>query len=311
MAEKLAQDREEEIVNEMDLHRWISENVVSASGSPPYIEVDEDSWQRIALLEDLQRAERKLDQWLVKPTDGLFARMNRRVSIPISRHLLRFPITPNMVSLFTLALSLVGAGFFAAGGYLNCIAGAILGVWGSILDGCDGEIARLKLQASAFGCWLDTICDYTYYIVTFAGIIVGVARHTGDPKIVGLGIAIFTGALLTFICSSIGRKRMSGDRPEQYLQVWQKHAESRSAGLLLRMGRQTEFIVRRCFLPYLLLTLAILDQMHALVYMAAFGANMAWIISLRSLIGFFGRNRRADNSFESAGPDSKPVIVKA
>ena len=29
-------------------------------------------------------AERKLDEWLVKPTDGLFARMNRRISSPIS-----------------------------------------------------------------------------------------------------------------------------------------------------------------------------------------------------------------------------------
>lgn len=309
VAERLAQQRESKIVTDADLHRWISERSGMVSGSHPYIEVDEESWQAIAKPEDLKAAEQKLDRWLVKPTDGIFARMNRSVSIPISRQLLRFPITPNMVSLFTLALSLVGAAFFAVGGYFNCLAGAILGVWGSILDGCDGEIARLKLQASVFGCWLDTICDYTYYIVTFAGIIVGVARHTGDPRIVGLGIAIFVGALLTFVSASIGRNRMSGDRPEQYLQVWQKHAESRSAGLLMRLGRQTEFIVRRCFLPYLLLVLAALNQMQALVYMTAFGANVAWIVSLRSLIGYPGK--KTIERLGSVEPDRKPVIAKA
>ena len=313
MAEKLARKRDEKIVNEMDLHHWIAEDAeIAASGSQPYIEVDEESWQPITKQEDLQAAERKLDQWLVKPTDGIFARMNRRVSIPISRQLIKFPITPNMVSLFTLALSIVAAGFFALGGYGNCIVGAVLGVWGSILDGCDGEVARLKLQASEFGCWLDTICDYTYYVITFAGIIVGVARNAGDPKIIGCGIAIFAGALLTFISASIGRKRMSGKRPEQYLQVWQKHAESRSAGLLLRMGRQTEFIVRRCFLPYFLLVLAVLNLMHALVYMAAFGANVAWIVSLRSLITFSGRSKFADDEgLGSSGPGRKPAIAKA
>ncbi len=179
----------------------------------------------------------------------------------------------------------------------------MLGVWGSILDGCDGEVARLKLQASDFGCWLDTICDYTYYFVTFAGIIFGVARSTGDPRIIGLGIAIFAGALLTFISASIGRKRLSGNRPEQYLMVWQKHAESRSAGLLLRMARQTEFIVRRCFLPYFLLVMAALNLMHALVYMAAFGANVAWIVSLRSLITFSGRSKFAGEPLGTYGPN--------
>ena len=114
MAENLAREREKKIVNETDLHHWIAEDAeIKASGSHPYIEVGEESWQPITRPEDLHAAERKLDQWLVKPTDGIFARMNRRVSIPISRQLIKFPITPNMVSLFTLALSIVAAGFFA------------------------------------------------------------------------------------------------------------------------------------------------------------------------------------------------------
>jgi hypothetical protein len=67
-------------------------------------EVQPETWQRVVTEEDRLASERKLDRWLVKPTDGIFARMNRRISIPISRQIIRLPITPNLVSLFTLAL---------------------------------------------------------------------------------------------------------------------------------------------------------------------------------------------------------------
>ena len=289
MAATLAADPESRFVTAMKLNRWITEKVHVCADR----EVDEESWQTITCAEDCLAAERKLDRWLVKSTDGVFARMNRRVSIPISRQLIKTSITPNMVSLFTLALSLVAGAFFAFGGYWNCLLGAVLGVWGSILDGCDGEVARLKLQVSDFGCWLDTICDYLYYFVTFAGVTIGVLRTKGDPSLIGWSMAMFAGAILTFIVAGIGRKRLAGDRPEQYLQRWQENAERRSAGLLVRMARQTEFIVRRCFLPYWILLLALLNLTPALIYMAAFGANVAWIISLRSVITFSMRSNSA------------------
>jgi phosphatidylglycerophosphate synthase len=294
VAARLASFSESKVVNQQDLHAWIAEKLDNHGlVQCTYREVDEDSWQAIARPEDCIAAEQKLDRWLVKSTDGIFARMNRRVSIPISHQLIKYPITPNMVSLFTLALSLAAGVFFAAGGYLNCLMGAVLGVVTSILDGCDGELARLKLQVSDFGCWMDTFCDYLYYIVTFAGITIGMMRSKGEPSFAGWGLAIFAGAMLTFIMAGIGRKRLSGNRPEQYLEVWQRNAEKRSAGPVMRLARQTEFIVRRCFLPYLLLVLAVFNLTELFIYMAAFGANVAWIVSLRSLIAFPARRNSA------------------
>lgn len=290
------------VKTEADLHGWLADTAECAAAAPlHYMEVDEQSWHAIKTAEDCVAAERKLDGWLVKPTDGVFARMNRRVSIPISRVLIKTAITPNMVSFFTLALS-IGAGvLFALGGYWNCLAGAVLGVVTSILDGCDGEVARLKLQASEFGCWIDTMCDYCYYIVTFAGMVIGVVRSTGDSNFLRWGVAIFAGALMTFVIASVGRKRMSGKRPEQYLAVWQKQAENESAGLLLRLGRHAEFIVRRCFLPYFLLACAMLNLVPAILYMAAFGANVAWIVSLRSVL-FFSNSRSASPVMTTSEP---------
>ena len=85
-----------------------------------------------------------------------------------------------MVSLFTLGVSFAAGAFFALGGYWNVVLGAALSVFASILDGCDGEVARLKLQESAFGCWLETICDYLYYLFIFAGMTIGLVRSSGN-----------------------------------------------------------------------------------------------------------------------------------
>lgn len=294
--------RSESIAKEVDLNHWIAENVNSHfSGHSPFKEVGEDLWQRIERPDDCIVAEAKLERWLVKPTDGVFARMNRRISIPISWKLIQFPISPNMVSLGTLGISMVASGCFALGGYWYALLGALLGVLTSILDGCDGEVARLKLQSSAFGTWLDTICDYLYYVTTFAGITIGLVRSTGETRFAGWCVAVFGGAIMTFITASVGRKQLSGKHPEQYLAIWQTKAESRSAGLVVNFGRYTEFIVRRCFLPYLLLVLAILNLMPMFLYMAAFGANVAWIVSLRSLIAFSsGCNNKLKNLAQPA-----------
>ena len=248
--------------------------------------VSDDLWQAVYTEKDRTAAEEKLDRWLVKPTDGVFAKMNRRVSIPISHQLIKFPITPNMVSLFTLGVSFMAGLYFAFGGYWNTLLGAILSVWASILDGCDGEVARLKLQASAIGCWLDTVCDYLYYVFIFVGMIIGLVRSSGKASYVNWGAMLLLGAIATFFLAAVGRKRLAGRNPEQYLAVWQKKAESQRSNPLAYLGRHLEFIVRRCFLPYALLALALLNLTWLVICVGAIGANLAWIISLYSLLTF-------------------------
>ena len=48
------------------------------------------------------------------------------------------------------------------------------------------------------------------------------------------------------------------------------------------IARQTEFIIRRCFLPYALLAFAVLNIMHVAFIATAIGANLVWIIALYS-----------------------------
>ena len=245
-------------------------------------QVDEGKWQRVSTLQDRLAAERKLDSWLVKPTDGIFARLNRRISIPISRQLIKFPITPNMVTLFTLAVSFIAGLFFALGGYRNMLLGAILSLFASILDGSDGEVARLKLQESDFGCWLETICDYLYYLFIFAGMTIGLMRRSSMRGYLVFGALLLVGAVLSFFVTGLQRRRLTNGRPEQLLGIWQAEAASRRNNIFLYFGRHTEFIVRRCFLPYALLFFAVLNITQVAFILAAFGANIVWIIALYS-----------------------------
>jgi phosphatidylglycerophosphate synthase len=249
-------------------------------------EVTEDKWQRVGNERQRQFAERKLDGWLVKPTDGIFARANRTISIPISRRIIPFPITPNMVSLFTLGVSFAAGAFLALGGYWNMMTGAILSWFSSVLDGCDGEVARLKLQESAFGCWLETICDNLYYVFILAGMTIGLVRSSGNRSYLVWGGLLLFGALMSFLMTGLQRHQMTNGQPERYLQEWHKKADSRSSNPLLYLGRHTEFIIRRCFLPYVILFFALFGVMNWFLIGATVGANIVWIVTLYSYLSF-------------------------
>ena len=267
-------------------------------------DIPAESWHRVLAPNDLDEAERKLEGWLVKPTDGIFARMNRRISIPISRQLIKFPITPNMVTFFVLGVSLASGAFYMRGGYWNILVASLLGVAGSILDGCDGEVARMKLQSSRLGCWLDTVCDYIYYVVAFGGMAVGLARSSGSQSYYSWGAALLFGAVTMFGVASMTRQRLSGANPEKVLAVWQKKAESRSSNPLMYIGRHTEFIIRRCFLPYFLLFVALVNGTKFIFMAGAIAANLAWFIALYSYFDFSRTSHPVEKSAAVIVPEA-------
>jgi phosphatidylglycerophosphate synthase len=264
-------------------------------------EVTEDKWQRVGNERQRQLAERKLDGWLIKPTDGIFAKANRTISIPISRLIIPFPITPNMISLFTLGVSFAAGAFLALGGYWNLLTGAILSWFSSVLDGCDGEVARLKLQESAFGCWLETICDNLYYLFIFSGLTIGIVRSSGNRSYLLWGSLLLLGAIASALMTGLQRHQLSSARPERYLLEWHKKADSRSSNPLLYLGRHTEFIIRRCFLPYVILFFALFGIMNWFLIGATVGANIVWIVALYSYLTFTPSRTTALQSSTSLG----------
>ena len=99
------------------------------------------------------------DQWWGKPTDGVVARkLNRRFSRRVTQLILRsrFDVTPNQMSAVSFTVTLLGGLLLAT---QLPVIGGILVQLGSMLDGCDGEIARATGRASKKGAVLDAILD--------------------------------------------------------------------------------------------------------------------------------------------------------
>jgi phosphatidylglycerophosphate synthase len=205
-----------------------------------------------------------------------------------------------MVSLFTLGVSFIAGLFFAFGGYRNMLVGAILSLFASILDGCDGEVARLKLQESDFGCWLETICDYLYYLFIFAGMTIGLVRSSGTKSYFVWGGLLIFGAVVSFLVTGLQRHRLTAGRPEQLLTIWQTQAARRRSNPFLYIGRHTEFIIRRCFLPYAILFFALFNITQVAFILSAVGANIVWLIALYSHRTFLVRSSTAASSPVSA-----------
>src|SRR5881409_1058171 len=80
-----------------------------------------------------------------KPQDGFVSRfLNRPISRRITSFLLKFPIHPNAWTISIFVLPLIAGAFLVRGGYKSVVIGAAIFQVFSILDGCDGEIARAK-----------------------------------------------------------------------------------------------------------------------------------------------------------------------
>jgi CDP-L-myo-inositol myo-inositolphosphotransferase len=96
-----------------------------------------------------------------KPQDGFVSRfLNRPISSRITRSLVKFPIHPTAFTASIFVLPIVAGVFLVRGDYLSVLLGAAIFQVFSILDGCDGEIARAKNLESKFGERLDNVCDF-------------------------------------------------------------------------------------------------------------------------------------------------------
>jgi len=135
--------------------------ILAADGRAIAVETNGHFWIDVDDPAALKRAENAILNTLRdKPNDGLVSRyFNRPISMRISRWLVNRKITPNHISLFSFLCSVLAAGLFAFGNYSTLLMGGILAQCASIIDGCDGEVGRLKFQSSRYGGWFDAVLD--------------------------------------------------------------------------------------------------------------------------------------------------------
>ena len=114
-----------------------------------------------------------------KPQDGFISRfLNRPISRRITRFLLKFPIHPNAWTISIFVLPLIACVFLVRGNYISIVIGAAIFQAFSILDGCDGEIARARNLESKFGERLDYFCDFVASLLYVLALGLGLHRSS-------------------------------------------------------------------------------------------------------------------------------------
>src|ERR1019366_2764462 len=115
----------------------------------------------------------------------------------ISRQLMKTPVTPNQG---TVGVTLIGVGaglVMAQPGAGAKIAGSLVFLLTSFLDGCYSEIARAKKMTSKLGGWLDLWGDNVVHVAVFYGLGWGLWKDTGNPVYVTLGQVAVVGTLVS------------------------------------------------------------------------------------------------------------------
>ena len=103
--------------------------------------------------------------------------LNRHVSLFFSRFLVRLGWPPNLFTVFFMAIGATSGVLVAFAEHWWALAlGGLLFQLQSILDGCDGEIARLTFRFSHAGQWLDSIGDDLTNYAFCIGLAIGQAR---------------------------------------------------------------------------------------------------------------------------------------
>ncbi|MEO8540758.1 MAG: CDP-alcohol phosphatidyltransferase family protein [bacterium] len=140
--------------------------------------------------------------------DGIVSRyLNRPLSRPAARALTRTPVTPNAVTSFTLLLALATGVMISAGWN---IAGGIAIQAVSVIDGVDGELARLKDRATRFGGVFDAVTDRYADAAMLAGMLVFAVRFENHPHPEFIGMVALSAALIV----SYSRARIEADLPD-------------------------------------------------------------------------------------------------
>jgi phosphatidylglycerophosphate synthase len=222
-------------------------------------------------------AEDRLLQSLLKATDGLISRtINRRISLRVTRLLLDTSLTPNQM---TVIAGLFGAAAITAvllGGVGWLVTGAVLLQVQSILDGCDGEISRLKYIRSRLGEWLDQVIDDLVNVGFFAVTGWALAR-AGSPIALPVTIAgtvmhiVYQMALyLALITRGGGSGSVASIRWPGQMEPHPGPGTRHPPGLFRTLKETLEMAGRRDFFTFLYLPAALVGMPEIALVLCAF-----------------------------------------
>ncbi len=236
-------------------------------------------WQDVDTPGALKHAEDLLFNSCRKPVDGIVARhLNRNISLFFSRRLKDFDFSPNVVSVFNMGLGV--AAFWAAihPGYWWFLLAAFLLKANSVLDGVDGELARVRMQESKLGEWLDTIADDSSNLLFFAGLGIGASQLPGGAHFgVAGAVAVVAQIGLSFL---LYRELIAKGSGDLYAVQWDFDDPDAPATLGSQVLGVLRYVVKQDFFILGFLVMAVFGVLPWCLYFAAAGGVGAFAAAL-------------------------------
>ena len=208
----------------------------------------EAAWEYITDGNQIDEIEIRFLRGSGKSQDGFVSRyLNRPISRVMTRLLLRFPTTPNAWTLLIFPIPIVASLILLHGTYWSFLWGLMLFQVFSILDGCDGEIARAKFLESERGRRLDDLFDILSNILLAVGLGFGLIRqanlagHSGWFYLIEGGLAAGLIGVNEFFLAT--RKPAEDEGKLQSLggTLYPRHRELVERSGLLLLGEKAAF----------------------------------------------------------------------
>ena len=216
-----------------------------------------------------------------KETDGFFAKhFDRKISGAVSRLLLRTPVTPNQITIGVTLLGVVAGICLAQPGYVPKVTGSLLFLLTSILDGCDGEVARAKHMTSRLGASLDFWGDNVVHVAVFFGLGLGLTNDTGQTIYRTLGIVASIG---TIVSASIAAYQTQRKGQGHFKSVVGDASSVRDSPWKKRLAAASDALARRDFI-YAVVLLALLGLLHWFLWACAIGVVIYSLVLLLLLM---------------------------
>lgn len=222
--------------------------------------------------ESVEEAERIIFSHVGKTATGWIARkVNGRVSLPLSKLLIRTSLTPNMISVLINLIGMLCGPLYALG---HPVLGAVFMQIATVLDRCDGEVARIKLMETKKGQWVDTISDQFTVLSFLVGVPLGYYLETGSvvPVLLGtynlLVFALFLGWSLYFI-----RKYTDSGSLVAYFEV-DKHIDPAELSGLRKLLSRLRYLGRRNYYSAILVVLAVVGGSPLVLFASSFLLTM-------------------------------------
>lgn len=141
---------------------------------------------------------------LYRSADGWVSRnMNRPLSTRLTFLLARFQLHPNLITTLAFLLTIMGAWYAGSGIYSQIVIGALIFQIASILDGCDGELARLTFRTSRFGNWYEQVASHMRYVIFFGALGISAWQST-DSRIYLFAVIILAAMAIYMFSQMIG-----------------------------------------------------------------------------------------------------------